>query len=502
MKENKKVLFIIHDLYQDDVEFPLGIGYLAAVLKENGFTVEIACQDLFHYSNEELAEKFLIPNDYALIGIGFLSARFKETVLPLCQTVNKYKKNAKLVLGGQGATATPEYILKETQADIIVLGEGEKTIVALMDNLDDYASVKGIAYRKENKIIVNERIPPVQNLDELPLPAWELFPMDKYKSSCQYMGQRKDEYSFPMLTSRGCVGNCSFCYRPERGIRFRSIDNIMYEMKMLLVNYGITYFIFQDELFIANLKRLKEFIQGLKDWKMYGRIKYNMGGIRANIVTDELARLLKESGCEYANVGFEAMDQKCLDAMNKRETVQDNINCAENLKRNGVTMGLNFIWGFECDDEKTLQNRVKFLRKYNSYSELRTIRPVTPYPSCQLYLDALEKGYLKDAEDFYNKFKNSDLIMVNFTKIPTDKAYQMLFKANMELVLDHIKHSKMSVDEGYNLLKQFFILFFEDQNYKFRGFRKYNKEAEEIIKKIVFRDCQFKGSIVWGKNKK
>jgi len=474
----KPILFICHDLYQDDVEFPLGIGYLAAVLKENGYTVEIACQDLYHWTNEELAEKFLIPNEYDLIGIGFLSARFKETVLPLCQTVNKYKKNAKLVLGGQGATATPEYILKETQSDIIVLGEGEKTIVALMDNLDDYTTVKGIAYRKGNKATVNERVPPVKNLDEIPFPAWELFPIDKYKSTCQYMGQEKNTYSFPMLTSRGCVGNCSFCYRPETGIRFRSMDNVMQEMKLLYDKYNIIYFIFQDELFIANLKRLKEFIQGLKNYGLYKKIKYNMGGIRANIVTDELARLLKESGCEYANVGFEAMDQKCLDAMNKRETVQDNINCAENLKRNGVTMGLNFIWGFECDDEKTLQNRVKFLRKYNSYSELRTIRPVTCYPSCQLYLDALEKGLLKDAEDFYNRFENSDLITVNFTNINKNKAYKMLFKANMELVLDHIKHSKMSVDEGYNLLKQFFILFFEDHNYKFRGFRKYNKEEK------------------------
>ena len=476
---NKKILFIIHDLHQSDVEFPLGIGYMASVLKGQNYDVNIACQDLYHYSNEELAEKFLIPKDYDLIGIGFLSARFKETVLPLCKTVNKYKKNAKLVLGGQGATATPEYILKETQADIVVLGEGEKTIVTLMDNLDDYSSVKGIAYRKGNKITVNERVPPIKNLDEIPFPAWDLFPVDKYKQTCQYMGQEKNEYSFPMLTSRGCVNDCRFCFRTEKGIRFRSITNVMEEMKQLYDKYNITYFIFQDELFIANLKRLKEFIQGLKDYGLYGKIKYNMGGIRANIVTDELARLLKESGCEYANVGFEAMDQKCLDAMNKRETVQDNINCAENLKKHNVTMGLNFIWGFECDDEETLQNRVKFLRKYNSYSELRTIRPITPYPACQMYLDAINKGFLKDAEDFYNKFKNSDLITVNFTKIPTDKAYQMLFKANLELTLDHIKHSKMSVDEGVHLLKEFFTLFFEDHNYKFRGFRKYNKEVNK-----------------------
>ena len=471
----KKVLFIIHDLYQPDVEFPLGVGYLASILQKHGYKVEIVNQDLYHYSNKELADKWLKNNDYSIIGIGFLSARFIETVLPLCDIVNKYKKNALLVLGGSGATATPEYILKATQADIIVMGEGEKTIAELMENLDSYEQLKGIAYRKGNSVTVNERRPPTKDLDDIPFPAWNLFPMDKYRSTCQYMGQDKNEYSFPMLTSRGCVGRCTFCWRMESSIRFRSIKNVMEEMKQLYDKYQITYFIFQDELFIANLKRLKEFIQGLKDYKLYGKIKYNMGGIRANIVTDELAQLLKSSGCEYANVGFEAMDQQCLNEMDKRVTVEDNIQCAENLKKNKVTMGLNFIWGTESDNEETLQKRVEFLKKYNSYSELRTVRPMTPYPACQLYLDALDKALLKDAEDFYRKFKNSDLIMVNFTKIPTDKAYKLLFKANAELILDHLKHSKMSADEANKILKGFFELYFEGAE-KFRGARTYKKE--------------------------
>ncbi|GAG32711.1 unnamed protein product, partial [marine sediment metagenome] len=126
-----------------------------------------------------------------------------------------------------------------------------------------------------------------------------------------------------------------------------------------------------------------------------------------------------------------------------------------------------------------LQKRVEFLRKYNSYSEARTIRFITPYPSCQLYLDAIDKGLLKDAEDFYNKFKNSDLMMVNFTKIPTAQAYQLLFKANMELMLDHLKHSKMTVDEANGILKGFFELYFENRIH-FRGARKYGKGSMNV----------------------
>jgi radical SAM superfamily enzyme YgiQ (UPF0313 family) len=475
---NKKILFIIHDLYQNDVEFPLGVGYLSAVLQKQGYKIDIANQDLYHWSNEETVDKWVKNNSYDIIGMGFLSARFVETVLPLCKEINKHKGNALLVLGGHGATATPEYILKATQADIIVMGEGEETIIDLMEHLDNYESLKGIAYRKGNQITVNERRPPIKDLDSIPFPAWNLFPMEKYRSTCQYMGQDKNEYSFPMLTSKGCTNKCRFCFRTEKGIRFRSIQNVMEEMKQLYDKYNITYFIFQDELFIANIKRLKEFIQGLKDWGMYGKIKYNMGGIRANIVTDELAQLLKESGCEYANVGFESMDQQGLDEMDKRETVEDNIRCAEILRKYKVTMGLNFIWGVPSDNEETLKRRVEFLRKYNSYSECRTIRFVTPYPACQMYLDAIDKGLLKDAEDFYNRFKNSDLLTVNFTKIPTEEAYRMMFKANTELILDHLKHSVMSVDEARDILKGFFGLYFEGME-KFRGARVYLRKEEK-----------------------
>ena len=473
----KEVLLIIHDLYQNDVEFPIGIGYLAAVLQKHGYKVEIACQDLYHWTDEELVDKWLKNKTYAIIGIGFLSARFKETVLPLCHTVNKYKGNALLVLGAQGATATPEYILRSTKADIAVLGEAEETIIELMENLDNYKNIKGLAYRVGNKVRINERRQPIKDLDSIPFPAWDLFPMDKYTNTMLYMGQNKNEKSFPIISSRGCTANCKFCWRMEKGIRFRSIKNLMEEMSILYHKYGVTYFIFQDELFIANIKRLREFVQGLKDYKLFGKIKYNVGGIRANIVTDELARLLKESNCTYANIGFEAADDQCLKEMNKHITAEENVRCAETFKKYGVVMGLNFIWGTPSDNEETLKKRVDFLRKYNTYAELRTIRPITTYPNSPFYYDALEQGLLTGPEDFYDKFKNSDLISVNFTKIPTDKAHVLLYKANVELILDHVKHSTMTVDEANDIINGFFNLYFMGFQ-KFRGARKYGRDKE------------------------
>lgn len=110
-----KVLFIVHDVYQEDNDFPLGIAYLAAVLKRAGAEVKVCCQDIFHYSNEEMAEKFLKNEEYDLIGVGFLAARFKETVLGICETINKYKKKRLADFGRSRSLANTGICLGENK---------------------------------------------------------------------------------------------------------------------------------------------------------------------------------------------------------------------------------------------------------------------------------------------------------------------------------------------------------------------------------------------------
>src|SRR3989344_1515061 len=123
----KNVLFIIHDVYQEFNTFPLPYGYLAAMLQKFGYSVEVYCMDVFHYTNDQL-EKKLLNSEYDIIGAGFLPTRFQETIIPLCGSVNKYKKNAWFFLGGPGPTPIPEYILERTKADLVLIGEAEHNI--------------------------------------------------------------------------------------------------------------------------------------------------------------------------------------------------------------------------------------------------------------------------------------------------------------------------------------------------------------------------------------
>ncbi len=473
MKKNPKVLFIIHDLYQEDNFFPLGPAYMAALLKKNGVDVTVYCQDIFHYTNEELAG-FLEENEFDIIGAGFLAARFKKTIEPLCRVIDSHKKNAWLVLGGAGPSPIAEYILKTTKADAVTVGEAEETMVELIKckiEGRNLAKVKGIAYRAGERVVVNERRQPIKNLDSIPFPDWSLFPMEKYIACFKPSGANDADIAASILTSRGCINRCNFCYRMEKGIRLRSVDSIVEEMKILNKNYGVNYFEIEDELFIVSKQRMIDLKDALKRADL--KIKFYCQA-RVDLFDEEFAELIKECGCQFLNFGMESSDQKVLDLMNKNTTVEQNIKAAKIARKAGIGLGLNFIWGNLGDTEESLRGNVDLIKKYNTYYQIRTIRPVTPYPGSDLYYEAIKRGLLSGPEDFFNRFKNSDLFTVNFTDIPLDKCYELLFLANKELIKDHYLNTTKDTEAANQLISDFYRLYFENE-FEFSGARHYIK---------------------------
>lgn len=294
-------------------------------------------------------------------------------------------------------------------------------------------------------------------------------------TSSLWVGQGQKQRSLDMITTRGCTNRCSFCYRMEKGIRARKMASIIEEMKILMSTYDVNYFHIGDELTFFNKKRVFEFEEALM--KNGLNIKYYCD-IRANLIDSDIAESLIRSGCQLANIGFESLDQVVLDGMHKDTKVEDNIRAANICNEAGIVMGLNVMWANPYDSEESLWKIVDFLKKYNTYGQIRTIRPVTPYPGCPLYYDAIKKGLLKGPGDFFEKFRNSDLITVNFTNLPTNECHRLLFSANKELILDHFKKTKRDMKEAKNLIDDFYGLYFEN-DYKFRGARRYSRKPED-----------------------
>ncbi len=459
-----KILLIVYDNESYIHWFPQGLGYIAAVLQRAGYEVEVYNQDKNHYPEEHLTE-YLNNNRFDVVGVSVIAGYYQYKKLQdISDAINKSSSRPFYIIGGHGPSPEPEFFLKKTQADAAVIGEGEITIIELMEALSDnkpFNKIKGIAFRDGDKVIVNEERHLIKDIDPLPFPAFELFPIDYYKL-LRPPNVTKRDFAMPVLSGRGCTFKCTFCYRMDKGFRPRNDEGIIEEIKLLKKDYGITYIIFSDELLMSSSERTKTLCE--KFIKSDLNIKWSCNG-RLNYASPEVLDLMKRSGCVFINYGIEAMDDQVLKNMKKGLTTKQIIKGVEATLKSGISPGLNIIFGNIGDNKKTLNNGVDFLLKYVDTAQMRTIRPVTPYPGSPLYYHAIEQGLIKDCEDFYeNKHTNSDLVSVNFTEMSNDEFHKCLLEANTRLIKNYFSR-KVS-----DTLKEAEELY-TGKSKDFRGFR-------------------------------
>ena len=248
----------------------------------------------------------------------------------------------------------------------------------------------------------------------------------------------------------------------DEGFRPRSSESIIEEIRYLQQTYRITYFGFSDELLMSSVKRAtalcEDFLRsGLEfKWSCNGRLNY---------ARSELLELMKRAGCVFINYGIEAMDDQVLKKMQKGLTVKQIVRGIEETLDAGISPGLNIIFGNLGDNRETLHKDVEFLLKHDDGAQMRTIRPVTPYPGSALYYHAIKTGLLKDVQEFYErKHINSDLVSVNFTELTDEEFHQALLDANSRLIRNYYNRKlELTLEEARRL--------YLDQDSRFRGFR-------------------------------
>lgn len=460
-----RVCFIVYDNDAHIHMFPMGIAYLASYLREAGHEITIYNQDVYHYPESHLTE-YLINNHFDVVGVGVVGGYYQyRKLLKISKAIDQVPSRPLYLIGGHGPAPEPEYFLSKTKADVAVIGEGElisKNLLEVLDNGEDLNGVKGIAFfDKEGEFVMTEREAVIEDLDSIPFPAYDLFPIDHY-ALVRAPNIKNSERCMPMLSSRGCPYRCNFCYRMDPGYRLRSPENIIEEMKRLINEYSIRYFLFQDELTMVSTSRIEDLCNAFMNANL--GVKWSCNG-RLNFAKPPMLELMKKAGCVFINYGIESVDDRCLKLMNKKLTVEQITSGIENTLAVGISPGLNIIWGNIGEDETTLEKGVQFLLKYDDFAQRRTIRPVTPYPGSDLYYYAIEKGLLKDVEDFYTtKHINSDLLAVNFTDLSDDEFHEHLFNANQRLLDNYYSHQRVRITE---MMKK---LYFE-KDASFRGYR-------------------------------
>lgn len=465
-KENTlKILLVVYDNDSYIHWFPQGIAYIAAVLIKQGYDVEIYNQDVHHYSEEHLTA-FLDQNKFDVIGVSIIAGYYQyKKLLDISRAIAASKNRPDhYLVGGHGPSPDPDYFLKKIDADVAVIGEGEETILELMEAFSMNGSlekIKGIAYRDGSEVVTTPRRELIKDIDSIPWPAYDQFPIEHYRLLRMPHAAHSD-FVMPMLSGRGCTFTCNFCYRLDKGFRPRSAEAIIEEIQYLKKEFRISYIAFSDELLMSSKQRTVELCEAFM--KAGLNIKWDCNG-RLNYATPEILKIMKKAGCVFINYGIEAFDDDVLKKMNKALTTRQISRGIEATLAAGISPGLNMLYGHIGDNKETLKAAVDFLIKYDDGAQMRTIRPVTPYPGSPLYDYAIEKGLVKDIEDFYvNKHLNSDLFAVNFTELSEDELYSELSQANVRLIENYLENRKKLMASQTKQL-------YSEKDSSFRGFR-------------------------------
>jgi len=432
---------------------PLGLGYIAAVLHRGGHEVEVMDINAYRWSPEEV-ENRIKKADFDIAGIGAIVTVYKY-VKWLISLLKKYHPAKKVIVGGSVGSSIPKIILEKTGADIVCTGEGENTIVELVEAVErnkPLSEVEGIWFKDTGgKIAVNKHRKSIINLDELPFPAWELFPMDTYLKNPVGAPNRNKwidggagentVLSMNISATRGCPYKCIYCYHDFMGQRYRhrSPENIVKEMKTLHEKYGAEYLHFTDDEFCLKKEFIYEFCSEVKR-ELGGKVTWGCAG-RVNLMTEELVSTMAEAGCVLIGYGIESGSQRMLDIMKKNVTVEQAKKAVRLTKKYLGWADCSFIVGIPGENRETIEETVNFCKELDLIPEV--IFFATPYPGTELYQLALSEGKIKDEEEYMLSLgEQGEKVRVNFTGFSDEELMQIQEKMIQELnAWNKIKHT-------------------------------------------------------------
>jgi radical SAM superfamily enzyme YgiQ (UPF0313 family) len=416
--------------------FPLGLGYIAAVLKESGHKIEVLDINAHRWSKQEV-EARIQGSDFDVAGIGGIVTIYRYTKW-LIEIIRKHHPDKQIVVGGSVGTSIPHIILDKTQADIVCMGEGEDTAVDLLNIMeagnDALKKVDGIWFRqKDGTIARNRPRMSIKNLDELPWPAWDLFPMDIYlknpvgapnRNKWIDGGAENDApLSMNIYGSRGCPYKCIYCYHDfmGQGYRQRSVDDIVKELRYLHDTYQVPYFHLIDDEFCLKRDYVFDFCKALKK-EFDNTITWGCAG-RVNLMTERLIATMADAGCVLIGYGIESGSQKMLDVMKKGVKVEQAKEAIRLTKKYLGWADCSFMIGTPGENWETIQETIDFCKDLDLNPEV--IFFITPYPGTELYRMAIEQGKIKDEEKYMlNLGEQGEKIRVNFSELSDEELWR------------------------------------------------------------------------------
>ncbi|MBI5885537.1 MAG: radical SAM protein [Deltaproteobacteria bacterium] len=418
----------------------LGIGYIAAVLEKHGHRNVSIIDRTLHASESDALLADILAMKPDVVGFYSVSENYKF-VVEMFRRIKEARPEVITVLGGPHVYGLPEASLKPDCIDLGVNGEGELSMLKLVEsNFDSklFPTIPGLIYRTDGRIKANP-IALIHELDEIPFPARHLYPpLNRYRPS---IISYKKLPATGMLTSRGCNSRCTFCHsgKGEFGLRFHSPEYVIEEIKHLQKDFGVREFFIFDDTFVANkpraMKICEEMIRNNLNisWSCNAKVTY---------LSEDLLKLMRRSGCWLLQVGVESGNQKILNTMKKGITLEQVRLACEAAYRLGFHIKTFFIIGNAGETVDTLNDTIRFMASLPVHYS--SINLMTPLPGTELWDHVEEYGtfdkekieeinYLSDKPTFIPYGLTEEILLKKFRE-----AY-LKFYLNPRTILRNLK---------------------------------------------------------------
>jgi anaerobic magnesium-protoporphyrin IX monomethyl ester cyclase len=401
---------------------PIGPAYLAASLIQAGHEARIVdgvgenpyqITSLFNDTvmaiglrSEEIVDR--IQPDTQLIGVSCMFSQDWPEIRRLVGLVRQRFPGVPIIMGGEHITAVPEFTLTSTpEVDACVIGEGEESIVDLANAFQDgraWDAIPGVMLRAEDGTVkyTGPRTR-IRNVDDIPWPAWHLVPVESYLAGGFSFGVNRGR-SMPILATRGCPYECTFCSNPEMWTTrwyARDVDNVLDEIQAYMDKFGATNFDFYDLTAIVKRSWIIQFTNTILERKM--KFTWQLpSGTRSEAIDDEVSRLLYASGCRNMSYAPESGSPAVLKRIKKVVKLDRLEESVRGAVRHGMNVKLNIIMGFPGETRDELRETVKFLARMGATGvQDMSISLFSPYPGSQLYKELRASGRIPELSDEY-----------------------------------------------------------------------------------------------------
>jgi anaerobic magnesium-protoporphyrin IX monomethyl ester cyclase len=356
---------------------PLGTIHAAALMRENGYAVSLFDTMLKEGPEEIIAEiDRAKPGFFVLYDDGFnyltkmCLTNMREAAFEMCRLAAG--RGCKVIVASSDATDHYEKYL-DAGADFVIMGEAEMTLLELINSIKqgetDFSGTLGLiyrynVYRQHGQTKKNVARPVLKELDNLPMPAWDLINMDEYRQSWM---KNAGYFSLNMVTTRGCPFKCNWCAKPIYGNRYNSHSAayVVRQIKLLKEKYGIDHIWFCDDIFGLKPGWIIEFARLMREENLVTRFKIQS---RADLLDNqETVAALADAGCENVWIGAESGSQKILDAMDKGITTAQIKTATSLMKQHGIKPSFFIQFGYPGEDKQDIESTIDMINSLLPY---------------------------------------------------------------------------------------------------------------------------------------